>query len=113
MMRRDFGLTKLYNLVNDQAVGAGADSDVDRIRELHVELDRAVLDAYGWSDISADHGFYTFRNMQRWTVSMTARVELLDRLLEENHRRALTEQSAASSKGGAATVVDEDGLLFR
>ncbi len=59
------------------------------MREMHVELDRAVLDAYGWQDIDPDHGLHTFRKMQRWTVGPSARIELLDRLLEENHIDAL------------------------
>ena len=58
------------------------------MREIHVELDEAVMDAYGWSDIPLDHGFHTYRQMRRWTVCPEARVEILDRLLEENHRRA-------------------------
>ena len=39
------------------------------LREIHVELDEAVMDAYGWSDIPLDHGFHTYRQMERWTVS--------------------------------------------
>ena len=58
------------------------------MRAIHVELDEAVMDAYGWSDIRLDHGFHAYRQMERWTVSPAARVEILDRLLEENHRRA-------------------------
>jgi hypothetical protein len=46
------------------------------------------MDAYGWGDVPLDHGFHTYRQMRRWTVSPTARVEILDRLLEDNHRRA-------------------------
>ncbi|MGW4160052.1 Eco57I restriction-modification methylase domain-containing protein [Streptomyces sp. SS162] len=88
MLRRGLGLTKLYNLVNDPDVADSADSDVARLRQIHVELDHAVMAAYGWGDIDLDHGFHTYRQMERWTVSPTARVEVLDRLLEENHRRA-------------------------
>lgn len=44
--------------------------------------------AYGWDDAPLEHGFHTNRQMRRWTVSPTAGVEILDRLLEENHRRA-------------------------
>jgi len=84
MRRRDLGLTKLYNLVNDAELSGSADQDVTRMRRLHVELDRAVLDAYGWSDIAPGHGFHTFRKMQRWTLSSVARIEILDRLLEED-----------------------------
>jgi hypothetical protein len=93
MLRRELGLTKLYNLVNDPDV-TNVDRDVARLREIHVELDEAVMAAYGWDDLPLDHGFHTYRQMRRWTVSPTARVEILDRLLEENHRRAATQGEA-------------------
>jgi len=88
MLRRDLGLTKLYNLVNDPDIADSADIDVARLRQIHVELDEAVMAAYGWDDVPLEHGFHTYRQMRRWTVSPAARVEILDRLLEENHRRA-------------------------
>ena len=91
MLRRDLGLTKLYNLVNDPDY---TDDDIKRMREIHVELDQAVMDAYGWGDVELDHGFHTYRQMQRWTVSPAARVEILDRLLEENLRRAAAQGEA-------------------
>ncbi|HWK25183.1 MAG TPA: type IIL restriction-modification enzyme MmeI [Solirubrobacter sp.] len=87
MRRRELGITRLYNLVNDAQLPDAVDRDVARIRALHAELDHAVLDAYGWADVEPNHGFHTFRTMQRWTMSATARVEVLDRLLDENHRR--------------------------
>lgn len=99
MLRRDLGLTTLYNLVNDPEITNASDSDVARLRVIHVELDEAVMDAYGWSDVSLDHGFHTYRQMERWTVSPAARVEILDRLLEENHRRA-----GAESANGKVTI---------
>lgn len=101
MLRRDLGLTKLYNLVNDRDIAPGVDPDVDRMREIHVELDKAVMEAYGWEDVPLDHGFHTYRQMTRWTVSPAARVEILDRLLEENHRRA-------ALQGDAVQAQDED-----
>jgi hypothetical protein len=94
MLRRELGLTKLYNLVNDPDTADSADLDVARMRKIHVELDRAVMDAYGWGDVPLDHGFYTYRQMRRWTVSPTARVEIMDCLLEENHRRAAAQGEA-------------------
>jgi N-6 DNA Methylase len=96
MVRRDLGLTNLYNLVNDPQITDASDPDISRIRAIHVELDEAVMDAYGWSGIPVDHGFHTYRQMQRWTVSPAARVEILDRLLEENHRRAAKEAARAA-----------------
>ncbi len=101
MLRRDLGLTKLYNLVNYPGIADSADADVARMREIHVELDQAVMDAYGWGGVPLEHGFHTYRQMLRWTVSPTARVEILDLLLEENHRRAATQ-------GDAPPPVDTD-----
>ena len=99
MLRRELGLTKLYNLVNDPGLEAGTDPDVDRMRAIHVELDAAVVAAYGWEDLDLTHGFHTYRKMTRWTVPPATRVEILDRLLEENHRRAAAEASAAAASG--------------
>ena len=99
MLRRELGLTKLYNLVNDPGLEAGIDPDVDRMRAIHVELDAAVAAAYGWEDLDLTHGFHTYRKMTRWTVPPATRVEILDRLLEENHRRAAAEAAAAAASG--------------
>lgn len=93
MLRRDLGLTKLYNLINDPTTTPGTDPDVDRLRQIHTDLDTAVMAAYGWSDVPLDHGFHTYRQMTRWTVSPAARTEILDRLLEENHRRSALESN--------------------
>lgn len=105
MLRRELGLTKLYNLVNDPGLEASTDPDVDRMRAIHVELDAAVAAAYGWEDLDLTHGFHTYRKMTRWTVPPATRVEILDRLLEENHRRAAAEAAAAAdssqSTGGS------------
>ena len=97
MLRCELGLTKLYNLVNDPGLEAGTDPDVDRMRAIHVELDAAVAAAYGWEDLDLTHGFHTYRKMTRWTVPPATRVEILDRLLEENHRRAAAEAAAAAA----------------
>lgn len=94
MSRRGLGLTKLYNLINDPEILDAGDADVARLREIHVELDRAVCTAYGWDDVPLGHGFHTYRQMERWTVSPAARVEILDRLLEENHHRAALQGEA-------------------
>ncbi|HXL88808.1 MAG TPA: DNA methyltransferase [Streptosporangiaceae bacterium] len=102
MLRRDLGLTKLYNLVNDPDY---TDDDIGRMRQIHVELDQAVMDAYGWGDVLLDHGFHTYRQMQRWTVSPAPRMEILDRLLEENLRRAAAQGEASSP----AEDEDEEG----
>ena len=62
-----------------------------------------------------DHGFHTYRQMERWTVSPAARVEILDRLLEENHRRAATDAAVAKPKRTGRRSEDApegEGTLF-
>ncbi|MEU4281005.1 Eco57I restriction-modification methylase domain-containing protein [Nocardiopsis dassonvillei] len=90
MLRRNFGLTKLYNLVHDE--DNQGDVDIDRIREIHVEIDEAVKGAYGWNDLDLQHGHHETDQGVRWTVSPTARVEILDRLLELNFKRHAEEE---------------------
>jgi len=81
----------LYNHINDSEILGRSDSDIVSIRDIHGEIDRAVAEAYNWSDIPLEHGFYTYRNMRRWTISADARAEILRRLLIENHLRAAAE----------------------
>ena len=85
MLGRALGLTKLYNQVHDPAV---SDPTIDRLRELHANIDRAVLAAYGWEGLDPEIGHHRTKIGMRWTVSPQVRFELLDRLLVENHRRA-------------------------
>jgi hypothetical protein len=112
MQKRQLGLTKLYNQVNDPQLDDASDPDVARMRRIHVELDEAVMAAYGWSDVPLDQGFHTYRQMTRWTVSPAARVEILDRLLEENLRRAPAKpKKAGKVKARPAAVNDAQGEL--
>jgi hypothetical protein len=48
MVRNGEGLTKTYNRFHDPAEH---DPNIVRLRDLHAALDRAVLDAYDWTDI--------------------------------------------------------------
>ena len=88
LVSSNLGLTDLYNLVNDPSV---KDSAIEDIRNLHADIDRAVVGSYGWFDIQLSHGFHIYRQLRRFTISPNAQVELMERLLEENHRRAAVE----------------------
>jgi hypothetical protein len=82
MLARQLGLTKTYNLFHDTTC---RDADIVRLRELHVEMDRAVLACYGWDDLAPGHDFHqNERGQTRFTVSPDARREVLHRLLELN-----------------------------
>lgn len=97
MSRRNISLTQLYGMANDLSVRD--DSDVERVRDLQLAIDSAVMSSYGWDDIRLDHGFYVNRQMERFTVSPAARIEILDRLLELNHERARAEGQDVPDQG--------------
>jgi hypothetical protein len=48
MVKNDQGLTATYNRFHDPDE---RDPEILRLRELHAAMDRAVLDAYGWTDL--------------------------------------------------------------
>jgi hypothetical protein len=97
MSRSGLGLTEVYSRVNNPDIEHGEDPNIDRLRKIHVELDEAVMASYGWDDLPLEHGFHFYRQMRRWTVSPAARVEILDRLLEENHARAVSQGDVPST----------------
>ncbi len=84
MQSRQEGLTKTYNRFHNPDEAA---EDIERLRELHIEMDRAVAGAYGWGDLDLGHGFHETKQGVRLTISEEARREVLDRLLLLNHER--------------------------
>jgi hypothetical protein len=54
MVRNNQGLTDTYNRFHDPDE---YDPEIIKLRELHTAMDKAVLDAYGWSDIPTDCDF--------------------------------------------------------
>jgi hypothetical protein len=79
---------------------------IAELRRLHVEMDTAVLEAYGWATASEDgpaislrHDFYEVdylpeNDRVRYTIHPEARAEVLKRLLALNHRLYAEEQEA-------------------
>ena len=118
MLGMQLGLTKTYNLFHSNAIKGQSINDKDKqvaslqkhldkttntisfdeaikgilkLRELHVHMDEAVLDAYGWNDIKLRHDFYEVdylpeNDRVRFTIHPDARKEVLKRLLELNHK---------------------------
>jgi hypothetical protein len=84
MLVRQEGLTKTYNRFHDPDE---TDADIQKLRELHIEMDRAVAVAYGWTDIALGHAFHETKQALRFTISEPARREVLQRLLKLNHER--------------------------
>ncbi len=114
MLDRQEGLTKTYNRVHDPDEHA---DDIARLRELHVELDYAVRDAYGWTDLDLGHDFHETKFGTRFTFAPAPRQEVLDRLLELNHARYAEEVAqglhgkpkAKGKRKAAPGGVDDDG----
>ncbi|MDP2273795.1 MAG: N-6 DNA methylase [Archangium sp.] len=82
------GLTTTYNRLKDEAVN---DPAIISLRRLHEEVDRAVLDAYGWTDVK----------VPPYCGATPAELEafeddVLDRLFDLNERRAKEEGLLAS-----------------
>jgi len=92
------------------------------LRRLHQPLDKAVHDAYGWSDLDLGHGFVEVDTLPendrvRFTLSPEAtRKELLRRLLALNHQRASHQSMAApvarKRKGKAVNEDERQRPLF-
>lgn len=89
MTERGEGLTTTYNRFHSCEDSA----DIFQLRQLHVEMDFAVAAAYGWHDLDLGHGFYETKQGLRYTISDTARHEVLDRLLALNHQRHAEEEA--------------------
>jgi hypothetical protein len=109
MVRNNEGLTKTYNRFHDPNERS---ADIQRPRELHAAMDRAVLDAYGWTDLKPTCEFLLDyeededeeeaggrRRKKPWRYHWPDdfRDEVLARLLELNKRRAEQEALAGTT----------------
>jgi hypothetical protein len=140
MVKLQLGLTKTYNLFHNPelsvelvakeskhplTVAQSAHTDLLQLRVLHMQMDQAVLAAYGWhqpSDagpaIALRHDFYDVDYLPendriRYTIHPDARKELLKRLLAENHRRAEEDEKCrvhkkTESRKSRASAAGED-----
>ncbi|MGH7986311.1 MAG: Eco57I restriction-modification methylase domain-containing protein, partial [Candidatus Binataceae bacterium] len=108
MVARNEGMTKTYNRFHDRAETV---ADIVRLRELHAEMDRAVLGAYGWHDLAeraapvfldeSTEDDHTYQGRLFWPSDF--RDEVLARLLALNADRHVEEVRlgiAPGMKGG-------------
>ena len=105
VMRTDrIGLTKLYNRFHTDTE---RDPRIQGLRALQCEMDASVARAYGWDDLDLGHGFHEVpylpeNDRVRFTISETARVEVLRRLSELNRQRYEEEVAQGLHGGNAA-----------
>jgi hypothetical protein len=110
MTRNNEGMTKTYNRFHNPEE---QHPDIQKLRELHAVMDRAVLAAYGWADIDETCEFVLDYEIDeeewgdkkkpyryRWPDDV--RDEVLARLLELNAERARDDarSGALAAKGG-------------
>jgi len=102
MSALQLGLTKLSNRINSKDDRA---DEVNRLREIHAEMDKAVLDAYGWSDIVPAYEFSgDYENEDgtpgsvRLNFTEEVRDEILKRLLTLHAERLRAEQEQAQAE---------------
>jgi hypothetical protein len=116
MVRNNEGLTKTFNRFHDPDERS---ADIRMLRELHAAMDRAVLDAYGWTDLKPTCEFLLDyegeddeedeaeggrRRKKPWRYCWPddVRDEVLARLLELKLQRAEEERlSGAAAEGGS------------
>ena len=107
MVEHNEGMTKTYNRFHNPYEN---DSQINKLRKMHATMDRAVLDAYGWTDIPTDCNFLLDYEIDeatwgrkkkpyrfRWPDPV--RDEVLARLLALNAERA-----AEESRGGGVSA---------
>jgi hypothetical protein len=87
MIDTDQGLTKTYNALKDPEC---EDEQVIELRHLHEAMDRAVLDAYGWSDITVPQ--FCPMNQEEEAALETFTDDVIDRLYLLNGERVVEEE---------------------
>ena len=102
MVRTNKGLTKTYNRFHDPNKPT---ADILKLQELHAAMDRAVLDAYGWTDIPTvceflldyeidEETWGTRKKPYRYRWPEEVHDEVLARLLDLNQKRYAEEVAA-------------------
>jgi hypothetical protein len=116
MIAADEGMTKTYNRFHKSDEKSEA---IQRLRELHDEMDRAVLCAYGWDDLAADlrpeflteetEDDHTYQDRYFWPAE--ARDRVLARLLAlnaERHAEEVAEGRAPTARTDAGNGEDNE-----
>jgi hypothetical protein len=116
MIRNNEGLTKTYNRFHEPDETS---PDIHRLRALHDEMDRAVLDAYGWTDLRPTCAFILDYEDEETEDDDSARArkrkkpwryrwpddirdEVLSRLLALNSAHAATDRPGRTPRSGAS-----------
>jgi uncharacterized protein (DUF433 family) len=100
-LRRHLAKTPYATLTYNEAV-----LGIQKLRSLHVQMDNAVRDAYGWQYLNLAHDFYEVDYLPendriRYTISPPVRKEILKLLLKLNHKLYAEEQQEKAAQQAA------------
>jgi hypothetical protein len=93
MVETQQGLTQTYNRLKDPDCH---DPEIETLRRLHEEMDRAVLDAYGWTDLEVP--LFCPTTPAEHQALERFKDEVIDRLFVLNAERAAEEAKSAPKK---------------
>jgi Eco57I restriction-modification methylase/restriction-modification enzyme MmeI-like protein len=99
MVRKEEGLTRTYNRFHDPEE---SDPDIERLRGLHAAMDRAVLHAYGWDDLSTDCEFLLDYEIDEENWSPRKKKPYRFRWPEETHNEVLARLLELNTARGKA-----------
>jgi hypothetical protein len=102
MVETQQGLTQTYNKLKDPACH---DAPIVELRRLHEEMDRAVLDAYGWTDIVVPP--FCPATVVEQKALETFQDQVIDRLFVLNAERAEEERRAGLGKAAKEKAAKE------
>jgi hypothetical protein len=100
-LNNKLSLNEIYNLFHDPNCKM---DEIIELKKLHIEIDKVLVAAYGWSGLKLNHNYYETKQGIRFTFEDNVRREILNRLLSLNHQRYETE--IKSSKGAEKTKTD-------
>ncbi|MDK2599127.1 hypothetical protein QO179_05000 [Bacillus stercoris] len=95
MSSLNVGLTEIHNRFHNPE---DVSEDIKKLRELHVKMDMAVAQAYGWVDLNLEHDFRETKWGVRYTISDMVSREVLQRLLELNRECYEQKQKSRSTR---------------
>jgi hypothetical protein len=113
MVKNDEGLTKTYNRFHDPE---NHEPGIVRLRALHAAMDRAVLNAYGWSDIKSDCEFlpdYYEEDEDGNEAPKSIRYRWPDEVRDEVLARLLDLNAKYHAEEVAAGLVSPDGKCLK
>jgi hypothetical protein len=96
------GMTNVMNAIHSKEI---MQQEIVTLRELLLEIDQAVAEAYGWSDLEFSYDFRESHDITtniptKYEVSEPERADLLRRLVGLNRSRVQGDTTPMASRGG-------------